>query len=396
MSSREVLYRIALLDNKECTIDIDKVYENHIEDPQYRSKHDFFCPCCDSKMEAVLEVKEGHAKFFRHSDTHCDRDSLLHSTAEEVFYSEYKRCLQEGIPFILDVYSEVRCDERCINKACSCSNKYHKQVITLTDKYKVISPEKRVLVEGKFRRPDLLLESENGEQLWVEIWVTHRAEKEKLKQGNILELQINSEDDIKNIYKHRLTQRGPSDEKVKVYLNQVCSTPELPNKTIDILQNTYNIIIGDNINDLTDLKELPISHIKPYYKETIPSWVNLGLPSGTLWSNDYMGNMSFSEALERYGNLIPSPEQFLELVTSSQAIAPHPAGFIGPNGNLLEIYEGDFWTSQSCEGNQAIAFHREFLSKFISTSGVSPIKGNCFAKANKDQNLCVRLVKQKE
>ena len=393
MSQGEILYRIALLDNKECTIDIDTVNDNYLKDPKYRSKHDFFCPCCDSKMEAVLEVKEGRAKFFRHSDTHCDRDSLLHSTAEEVFYSEYKKCLQEGISFVLDVYSEIQCNEHCINNASSCSNKYHKQVITLTDKYKVISPEKRIIVDGKYRRPDLLLESENGEQLWVEIWVTHRAGEDKIKQGNILEIQITSEDDIKNIYNHRLTQGSPSDEKIKVYLNQVCSTPDLPN---DLLQNTYNIITGDNTNDLTDLKELPVSHIKPYYKETIPSWVDLGLPSGTLWSNDYMGSMSFGEARERYGNLIPSPEQFLELVTSSQAIDPHPAGFIGPNGNLLEIYEGDFWTSQSCEGNQAIAFHREFLSKFISTSRVSTIKGNCFAKADKEQNLCVRLVKRKK
>ena len=390
MISKEVLYKYALLKNKECTISIDEVYKHFLEDPTYRSKHDFFCPCCDSKMEAVLEVKEGRAKFFRHSDSPCDRNHYLHSAAEEAFYSEYKRCLQEGNPFVLDVYPEIQCNENCINNTSSCSYKYHKQVIILTDKYKAIYPEKRVYVEGSYRRPDLLLESENGEQLWVEIWVTHRAENNKIKQGNILEIHITSEDDINNIYNHRLTQSDPSDEMIKVYLNQICLTPELPK---DNLQNNYT---GDNINDFTDLKELPVSDIKPYFKETIPSWVDLGLPSGTLWSKEYMGSMSFGDALGRFENLIPSPEQFLELITYSQAIGPYPAGFIGPNGTLIEIYEGNFWTNQSYEGNQAIAFHREFLSKYIPTLKIPTITRDCFAKADKGQILYVRLVKRKE
>ena len=60
MISKEVLYKTALLDNKECSI--DEVYNQYIEDPKYRSKHMFFCPCCGSKMEAVLEG--GRAKHF--------------------------------------------------------------------------------------------------------------------------------------------------------------------------------------------------------------------------------------------------------------------------------------------------------------------------------------------
>ena len=425
MNSEDVLYSTALIDGGDKTIDIDRVYEENLADIVFRRKHTFTCPCCGLEMMAVLG--DIRARHFRHEGTTCDPNYYLHSTAEQVFYEEYKKCLDEGKPFIITVYSEIRCLDECsISNKQDCPKRFKEQTINLTEIYSRISPETKVFINDRYRRPDLLLESETGKQLWVEIWVSHRTEENKRKDGDILEIKIESKEDIHNIRSHVLTQRNPHDDSIRYYLKEECQSPEIGEPQSQSERDTliHEPIVG-NTNlaqrnrkaedtpyptiphsgpiespkislETNGLRDIFNTGVPEFVKSVKPEWIDLGLPSGTLWSKEYMGSMSLDKAQECFPGMIPSPEQFEELVNSCKAIGIYPAGFIGPNGTRLEMYEGDFWTNRELDNNHAVVFHREILSCFSrSLSTSTRLMGNCFAKSEKNMMLCVRLTKRK-
>ena len=425
MSSEDVLYSTALIDGSEKSIDINDVYDQKHADSEYTKKHSFTCPCCGLEMMAVLGPIR--ARHFRHFGTTCDPNYYLHSTAEQVFYEEFKKCLDEGKPFIITVFSEIRCVKDCsINNKQDCPNRFKEQTINLTEIYSKISPETRVRIDDRYRRPDLLLESETGKQLWVEIWVSHRTDENKHKDGDILEIKIESKEDIHKIRSHVLTQRDPRDESIRYYLKEECQSPEIGGSrrqsesetpihrpvvedtnlgsktghnedTITPTTPHYGPIESPKISlEIKGLRDIFIAGVPEFLKSIKPEWIDLGLPSGTLWSKEYMGSMSLDKAQECFPGMIPSPEQFEELVNSCKAIGIYPAGFIGPNETRFEMYEGDFWTNGKLDNDQAVVFHREFLSSFTeSINTLSRSQGNCFVKADKKMVLCVRLTKRK-
>lgn len=425
MSSEDVLYSTALIDGSGNTIDIDRVNDQKRADSDYIKKHSFSCPCCGLEMMAVLGSIR--ARHFRHFGTKCDPNYYLHSTAEQVFYEEYKKCLDEGKPFIITVFSEIRCVEDCsINNKQDCPKRFKKHTINLTEIYSKISPETKVKIDGRYRCPDLLLESDAGKQLWVEIWVSHRTEENKRKDGDILEIKIESKEDIQRIRSHNLAQKDRLDDSIRYYLKEECQFPEKGNSkpVLENMRPVFGPIVEDpdsdlrsgqykdtsiplishsgpidNLKislDLTSLKVIYVAGVPEYHKPAKPEWIDLGLPSGTLWSKEYMGSMSLNKALECFPDMIPNPNQFEELVNSCNAIGIHPAGFIGPNGTRLEMYEGDFWTCSQLDNNQAIVFHREFLPSFAGPlSPFTKTIENSFAKADRNMVFCVRLTKRK-
>lgn len=193
-------YRTAFIDNSGHTIHIDEVAKDNRHNPQYKYQHLFICPHCQDKLIPVLgKIRAWH---FRHTTKECDYNNYLHSSAENTFYDEYRKCLDEKRDFIIKTYNKNDQQETRI----------------LTDIYKIITPEKCVKTENGYRRPDLLLQSEDGKQLWVEIWVNHKIEETKKRDGDILEIKITSEEDTKKIRSHELIQSSPYDDSVKLYL----------------------------------------------------------------------------------------------------------------------------------------------------------------------------------
>lgn len=107
-------------------------------------------------------------------------------------------------------------------------------------------------------------------------------------------------------------------------------------------------------------------------------YVDLGLPSGTLWSSDYLkedGKNVYLPYCQAVKYNIPTEEQFNELKTKCQIIAHYNgnAGFytiIGPNGNSIDCkidvyYKGNvptfntkvvsFWLKEETENNERIS-----------------------------------------
>lgn len=379
-----ILYRTAKIDGDIHAIDIDRVFRANELNPNYREKHLFTCPYCRKKMMARLGPK--NERHFAHIGDACEHNGYLHSSVEEVFYEEYKKCLDNGLPFVISVFSEIRCAEGCLSSIKDCQKRFKKQEINLTDIYKKVSPEKQVEIDGHFRRPDILLESEYGQQLWVEIWATHKSEDDKYKDGDILEVRVSEENEesvLNSIRSHKLIQSSLDDDSVRHHLKQVCQTTVLTAAADDVP-------ISEHLSlDMASLKKIANVPLPPYPKVlSNPGWVDLGLPSGILWSSQYSGTMTFNEAMERFPGQIPTPEQFEELVKACREKFPFPAGFVGPNGTEIEMNGYNFWTNRKVNDTEIVVFHH----------GVIPVSKNplCFdnhfAKSDINNHLPVRLV----
>ena len=164
--------------------------------------HSFHCPKCKLKM--VPALGEHNVEHFRHLGSRCKYDMFLHSMAEWIFFYEYKKCLEEKKPFFVEVPILVRCNLSCILiEHYDCKDHYHPMKVNLTRFFSHIYMEESVQVEDEIRRPDLLLESDSGEKLWIEIFVTN-SDETKHKKAPIIEIKIESEDDFELIRKHNV------------------------------------------------------------------------------------------------------------------------------------------------------------------------------------------------
>ena len=181
--------------------------------------HSYHCPHCGEVMTPVLGPVRVH--HFRHLGTLCKRDSYLHGCAEAAFMEEYQRCLDEGIPFYLELPVPVWCNKSCVLAQHQlCQERYNRKTVDLTLDYKRISQETRVQISDKeFRRPDILLQTEDGKQsLWIEFYVAHAVDEIKQKKGRIIEIKINSDEDIETIIRgHKIVQSDDEEHRVKLY-----------------------------------------------------------------------------------------------------------------------------------------------------------------------------------
>ena len=168
MSQDFVKYGFALLDSKD-----GKVVWIDSLSRETSSSHKFYCPHCHREMYPTFgPIQVSH---FRHNGEKCKPDKYLHDLAEKIFEEEYLNCLENSIPFILEIHSPVNCFEECLNKQKEICRKYENiQTIDLTKAFTKIEKESHVNLDDHFRIPDILLSSEGGAKdihLWVEIWV---------------------------------------------------------------------------------------------------------------------------------------------------------------------------------------------------------------------------------
>lgn len=103
-------------------------------------------------------------------------------------------------------------------------------------------------------------------------------------------------------------------------------------------------------------------------------YVDLGLPSGTLWKNkDESGYYSYKTAVSMYGNNLPTKKQYEELVKYCERIwIDNACKFIGPNGKSIFLYtkgtrsggtiylqrmSGFYWSSSPAGSERAWMFN---------------------------------------
>ena len=200
MNTKEILYPAALDENGN-KVEAENLTRKEADHHQYR------CLNCREPMIPVLK-NVARVKHFRHLGDVCRHCDYLHSYAEEVFIEEYQKCLDSGLPFYLEFSVPVRCNHACVLKEHNnCKERYNRVTVDLTKEYRNIQKEFRVKTEdNSVRIPDVLLTSDDGKSLWLEICVTHEVTEAKQKQGKIIEIKISSEDDIKIFRDHKICQ----------------------------------------------------------------------------------------------------------------------------------------------------------------------------------------------
>lgn len=211
MNTKEILYPAALDENGN-KVEAENLTREEADRHQYR------CLNCREPMIPVLK-NVARVKHFRHLGDVCRHCDYLHSYAEEVFIEEYQKCLDKGLPFYLEFSVPVRCNHACVlMDHNNCKERYNRVTVDLTKEYRSIQKEFRVKTEdNSVRIPDVLLTSDDGKSLWLEICVTHEVTEAKQKQGRIIEIKITSEDDIKIFRDHKICQNEDATNWVRLF-----------------------------------------------------------------------------------------------------------------------------------------------------------------------------------
>lgn len=171
----------------------------------------YYCLECGKPLIAKLgEIRTWH---FAHpnNDAQCNRESYLHKLAKHLI----KKKFEQSPTFIIKFHSWCKCDN---HNACPLYdfNYCRERVLNKYDLKEYYNKCLEEEVFGNFRADLLLIHSENPkrEPVLIEIHVTHKSTEEKKNSGHrIIELTINSEDDIEHIINSPIIEEDSYREK---------------------------------------------------------------------------------------------------------------------------------------------------------------------------------------
>lgn len=390
MSQDIVTYGFALLDSENGkVVGIDSLAR------ETSLGHKFFCPHCHEKMYPTFgPIQIPH---FRHIGEKCKPDKYLHDLAEKIFEEEYLNCLENGIPFILEIYSPVACSFECLNKQNGICRIYkNTKIVDLTKVFTRIEKESHVKFDGHFRIPDILLYSEHDAEniyLWVEIWVNHETEEKKRDEGSILEIKVSSETDLNSIREHRIVVSGKG-SLARIFNEQFpveCILKEDIHDTATCLDQEICPPARIYKKSFFRRKQVVKKNHVPQYDRPVDltktEWVDLGLPSGLLWAKeDEDVQVPIHKALQSYPDNLPSESDAEELrECCSRHFDPLKKMmiFTGPNGNSISF---------KCTEKYVSFWLNEYESKYMDFGKcfhLSP--DNSFFINNKDSNTPIHV-----
>lgn len=189
--------------------------EQIINIDQAVAKQHYTCLSCGNKLTPVVNVtkKQQH---FRHSNSDqtraCSPETYLHKLAKQVFYEAYKDCKKRKAPFTI-TYKVPQVCNSCKYGPCKDILSTHREVNLLSHFPNAFPPDTKTSEKSNYR-PDVMLMSDSGEELWIEIAVTHKAEQNKLDTGTrIVEIDITNESDATSISSQPLSES----DRVRIY-----------------------------------------------------------------------------------------------------------------------------------------------------------------------------------
>lgn len=166
---------------------------------------EYICIGCDNALIAKVNGKIKKPHFAHKAVLECNGETYLHRLGKLAFFDTYQKCLQENEPFYVTFHVPKKCQKfkRTIRKHCDLG--YEQKRFDLTNYYSKIEVEKK---NDSFI-PDLLLsrESQPNENIYIEIAVTHFLSEKKESSGKrIIEIPLDTEEDVEKIYKADLQQ----------------------------------------------------------------------------------------------------------------------------------------------------------------------------------------------
>ena len=153
----------------------------------------FKCISCGNLLIPKLgKIKRKH---FAHKHVcDCSGETYLHRLAKELFLREYQHCLDQHLPFNIELRISRYCDQHKADFGLICHLGSESKTYDLTKRFRKVELETQI---GDFI-PDILLSDATGEkQLFIEIAVTHKVTHQKSKSGfQIIEIDVESEEDL--------------------------------------------------------------------------------------------------------------------------------------------------------------------------------------------------------
>ncbi len=188
MATSNIQYKYALGDDG-WLIDIESLGQG--------DRREYKCAGCGNVLLPVLgKIRQKH---FRHkTQQNCSPETYLHRMGKLLFIKKYKECLSQNSPYSIEYATQVICKE-CSHGPCEKG----KAVVSenLTERYTEIKEEEK---DGQFI-PDVLLESQSGETIYIEVAVTHKCTDDKIdSQKKIIEFRVKEEADLKIFSKSNL------------------------------------------------------------------------------------------------------------------------------------------------------------------------------------------------
>lgn len=188
-------------------------------------------------------------------------------------------------------------------------------------------------------------------------------------------------------------------------------------QVIKVLKESFAKVYSDGYRDgYKDREgEIPID-----LRDNKTEYVDLGLPSGTLWAKDYVkgedGKISYYTYEEASILNIPTRDQWNELKNCCKwDFVIDKTGLLirtdcaGPNGRVIsfdntgqiqaiqkkDLYESFYWIKEDTEGNDKIAVHIYRKKLYLDNSSYYFTDFNVIQKTFSGYKLPVRLVRKK-
>jgi len=170
----------------------------NVDDVLVGKKCGCFCPACKEPLTAKNQGKKRMHHFAHQSGTECDYaiESMLHLIAKEK--------IREAFLSKSEFWIEFEYKSFCVNNEECKFIKYNECYESKRQRFNIKqfydSCEQEIPYDNINRRSDLkIYSSTNPERdpIYLEFFVTHASDKEKLHSGNkIIEICVESEDDI--------------------------------------------------------------------------------------------------------------------------------------------------------------------------------------------------------
>ena len=163
----------------------------------YRKVHNFTCFGCDKQVTAVLGKQREH--HFRHAPgSICNPETYLHQAGKKMFVDLFELAKKTNKRLLIDYFQTKICvrSDCPLGKDHCIENEGEYEEFELFPHFNHYEVEKYDPDTGLI--PDILLTNDDGEKVYIEIFVKHESTDEKKdSKVPIVEISIFEEADLK-------------------------------------------------------------------------------------------------------------------------------------------------------------------------------------------------------
>lgn len=163
----------------------------------YRKIHLFTCFGCDNELTAVLgKLRECH---FRHAPgCICNPETYLHQIGKKMFVDLFELAKKTNKRLLVDFLQT----KICVNPDCPLGKDHCVENVGKYDEFELFPHFNHYEVEkydpDTGLTPDILLTNDDGEKVYIEIFVKHESSDEKINSKvPIVEISLSEESDLK-------------------------------------------------------------------------------------------------------------------------------------------------------------------------------------------------------